>query len=135
MARGGFRPGAGRPKGTGKGGSGRKAKKEHRATKLANAAESVLKQAIAGADEPKLPKFQNALEFAMAAINGSVDGVEMGDKVRLAIAAMPFQAPKLAEKPVSQGQKRSEKIKDGSSGKYAAPPPPGGRPKVVVDNG
>lgn len=135
MARGGFRPGAGRPKGTGKGAPGRKAKKERKATRLADAAERVLKQASASPEAAKPAKFQNALEFAMAVINGGVDGVEMGDKVRLAIAAMPFQTPKLAEKPVSQGQKRSEKIKDGSSGKYAAPPPPGGRPKVVVDNG
>lgn len=79
-------------------------------------------------------KFANALDFAMAVLNDEIDGVEMADKVRMAVAAMPFQHPKLAEKPATKGEERAEKAKAAASGRYAPPPPPG-RPKVVVDNG
>lgn len=117
MARGGFRPGAGRPKGTGK------------TSKPVTKAEKVL--SAAAPDVPatiESKRFKTALEFAMATINDA--GADMADKVRLAIAAMPFQHPKLAD--VGQGKKEqaAEAAKAAGSGRFAAPAPP----KLAVDN-
>ncbi|WP_454917320.1 hypothetical protein [Xanthobacter sediminis] len=97
-------------------------------------ADKVLRAAAKAPMQAKGRKFANALDFAMAVLNDEIDGVEMADKVRMAVAAMPFQHPKLAEKPATKGEERAEKAKAAASGRYAPPPPPG-RPKVVVDNG
>jgi hypothetical protein len=156
MARGGFRPGAGRPR---KSGSKPKpefvdtpndAKRPLRAPKqraakvpadagpaeqIGAAAQRVLDQAAKDPEKACGRKFRDALDFAMAVMNGEVEGADMPDKVRLAVAAMPFQHAKLAEKPATKGETKAERAKSAASGKFAPPPPPGSRPKVVVDNG
>lgn len=137
MARGGFRPGAGRPKGSGK----KAAKKDPKsvgkqAASIGAAAEKVLKATDpASKSQTSTKRFETALDFAMAAINGDVTGVEVDDKVRLAVAAMPFQHARLADKPMTKAESRSAKAKAGSVGKYAPVAPPGSRPNLVIDNG
>lgn len=79
MARGGFRPGAGRPVGA--------VAKD----KKVKAAETALTS-----EKASVRRFKTALEFAMAVINGEVDA-GMADRVRLAIAAMPYQTPRMAD--------------------------------------
>lgn len=78
--------------------------------------------------EPTSLKFKTALEFAMAMINSPSASDEM--KTRLAIAAMPFQHPKLES--VGQGKKEAAAAaaKEAASGKFATPLPP----KLVVAN-
>lgn len=112
MARGGCRPGAGRPKRTAA------------PAKTVKAAELVLKTA---AQDPG--PFASALEFAMAIINDP--GADIDARIRLAIAAMPFQHPKLES--VGQGKKdaKAEAAKTAASGRFAPPP----APKLVVNNG
>lgn len=62
-------------------------------------------------------RFKTALEFAMATINDPL--AEMADKVRLAIAAMPFQHGKIAEiapGKKEQAEKEALKAAEGGSG-------------------
>jgi hypothetical protein len=102
--RGGARPGAGRPKGSA-------------STKDIQPVIGVLRAGGRG------PRFKNALEFAMATINDST--AEMGDKIKLAIAAMPYQHPKLAEEPAA-GKKHeaAAAAERAGSGRYATPATP-----------
>ncbi|MFG1349082.1 hypothetical protein [Xanthobacter autotrophicus] len=99
------------------------------------AAQAVLEAAVHDEPMQSTRKFETALEFALAVMNGEVLGAEVADMVRMAIAAMPFQHAKLAEKPATKGETKADKAKAAASGKFAPPPPPGSRPKVVVDNG
>ncbi len=117
MARGGFRPGAGRPKG---------AKKQDKTSKAAQA-----EKALEAHQDTK--KFKTALDYAMDVINDP--NADKEQKTRLAIALLPFQHPKLADKPATIREDRAKNAMAAASGKYAPPPPPGTRPKVVVDNG
>lgn len=154
MARGGFRPGAGRPRKsgakpdakatvigvnddaqTGAAKPKKRVRKPREAEPIGTAAQRVLEQAAQGSEKASGRKFKDALDFAMAVMNGDVEGAEMADRVRLAVAAMPFQHPKLAEKPATKGDQKTANAKSAALGKYAPPPPPGSRPKVVVDNG
>lgn len=137
MARGGFRPGAGRPKGSGKKAAKREPKAGgKKATPIGDAVEKVLKATDpTSKSQTSTKRFETALDFAMAAINGDVPDVEVDDKVRLAVAAMPFQHARLADKPMTKAEARSAKAKAGSTGKYAPVAPPGSRPNLVVDNG
>lgn len=111
MARGGARPGAGRPKGSTK----------RSAEELA--AEAALRDGKTGTK-----RFKSALEFAMATINDP--DVSMDAKIRLAVAAMPFQHPKLES--VGQGKKdqKAQAAREAAVGKLAPPP----APKLIVDN-
>lgn len=140
MARGGFRPGAGRPKGARtkpKEDRSVKATKKAPAKKRQPAKRVVKKEAIAPpattlATQPDPPparpkKYATSIDFAMDAINDT--NVDMADKVRLAIALMPYQAPKLAEQKQGDG-----KGKKAPSSKFAPPPPPGSKPKLAVSN-
>jgi hypothetical protein len=111
MARGGARPGAGRPKGT------RKSKSKVAAT------ERALTQ---GKTETKT--FADALEFAMATINDPT--ADLDGKIRLAIAAMPFQHPKIADVKASKKDAQHQAAKEASKGKFA----PAAPPKLVVNN-
>jgi len=139
MARGGFRPGAGRPRKSG-GEAGAKAKagaprgKRTQAEPIGAAAQRVLEAATGHPEKAKSRKFESALDFAMAVLNGEIGGAEMADKVRLAVAAMPFQHAKLAEKAESKGNAKAASAKSAASGKYAPPPPPGSRVKPTVYN-
>jgi hypothetical protein len=81
MPRGGYRPGAGRPKG---------AKNKKPASGAVRDAISDLQAAVPGSR-----KFDDAVQFAMDVINDT--SASMDDKVRLAIAVMPYQRPKLAD--------------------------------------
>jgi hypothetical protein len=111
MARGGFRPGAGRPRGASTAG-----KKE-------KAVERTLETASQGSK-----RFKTALEFAMDVIN---DGeAPLDAKIRLAIAAMPFQNPKLEAAAPGKKERREEAANNAAKGKFATPSPP----KLVVDN-
>lgn len=80
MARGGYRPSAGRPKG------------------------SVSVSPKVKAVEAELvlsnPEYRSALDFAMRVINDPT--AEMADKIRLAIAAMPFQHARLSDAPIGK---------------------------------
>lgn len=111
MARGGFRAGAGRPKGT------------TRAPKKVKAAERTLARA-----EPATRRFETALDFAMAVINDP--DANQDAKIRLAIAAMPFQHPKLEAAAAGKKEQRQEKANEVAKGKFASPAPP----KLIVDN-
>lgn len=140
MARGGFRPGAGRPRKSG-GEAGAKAKtdapkraKRAIAEPIGAAAQRVLEAAAGQPEKAKGRKFESALDFAMAVLNGEIEDAEMADKVRLAVAAMPFQHAKLAEKAESKGDAKAASAKSAASGKYAPPPPPGSRVKPTVYN-
>lgn len=111
MPRGGYRPGAGRPKGL------TKANSEERA------AEKVLAEA-----KPGSKKHKSALAFAMDVINDAEAPLDA--KIRLAIAAMPFQHPKLEASAMGKKEQREEAARKAAAGKFAPPAPP----KLVVDN-
>jgi hypothetical protein len=49
---------------------------------------------------------------------------EMNDKIRLAIAAMPFQHPKLAEQPSGKKEEAAAAAGRAASGRYATPATP-----------
>jgi hypothetical protein len=65
--------------------------------------------------------FQTSLEFAMAVINDPE--VLLTDKIRVAIAAMPFQHAKVE---VETGKKRDAEsaAKAAATGKFSTPPQP-----------
>ena len=111
MPRGGARPGAGRPKGSG-------------SSKGICSVVGALRAGDIGSR-----RFETALEFAMSVINDSAS--DMNDKIRLAIAAMPFQHPKLAEHPAGKKEEAAAAAGRAASGRYATPRPP----KLVVNNG
>ena len=73
-------------------------------------------------------RFNTALDFAMSVINDP--GAEMNDKIRLAIAAMPFQHPKLAEQSAG---KKEEAV--AAAGRAAAGTPPATPLTLVGDKG
>ena len=109
MARGGYRPGAGRPKGAA--GTSKEVRKAER------------KLAAGG-----VRGFATALEFAMSVINDPA--ADMNDKIRLAVAAMPFQHAKLAEKAQGKRAGQVEKAREIAKGRFAPPSPP----RLIVDN-
>ncbi|MBP8234618.1 MAG: hypothetical protein KAY22_20185 [Rhizorhabdus sp.] len=79
--------------------------------------------------EAKAPnQFSSSIEFAMSVINDP--NADTADKIRLAIALMPFQAPKLAEKKADDGKGGKRSV----SSKFAPPPPPGSKPQLAVSN-
>ena len=99
MPRGGSRPGAGRPKGS--------TSSKRLRTGIA---------ALQGDIGSRL--FKTALEFAMSVINDPA--AEMNDKIRLAIAAMPFQHPKLAERSTGKKDAAMAAAERVGNGRYAA---------------
>ncbi len=107
MARGGFRTGAGRPKGA------------RQSSKKVVAAEKALKVGR---------KFATALDFAMDVINDPA--ADMNDRVRLAVAVLPFQHAKIAEQVPGKKEQKSEKAKEVARGRFAPPSPP----KLIVNN-
>ena len=99
MPRGGSRPGAGQPKGS--------TSSKHLRTGIA---------ALQGDISSR--RFKTALEFAMSVINDPTS--DMNDKIRLAIAAMPFQHPKLAERPAGKKDAAVAAAERAGTGRYAA---------------
>lgn len=121
MARGGFRPGAGRPKGA------RTATKQER--KVVKTLEAAAADPEAAQDRPRTA-FKTALDFAMDVINDPVQ--PMDAKVRLAIAAMPFQNPKLEAVGTGKKERQQEEAKDlARNGKFSTPT----GPRLAVNNG
>lgn len=115
MARGGHRPGAGRP---------RKAGAE--ATK-------VIKELAREKDDASpetARKHETAIEFAMAVINDPE--AAMNDKVRLAIAVLPFQTARADAEAHGKKERKLDNAKAlaANSDRFAVPQPP----RLVVDN-
>ena len=108
MARGGFRPGAGRPPGS---------------KKLKAGAAPV--DVVAPPREPAGPK-KNPLEYMLSVMNDPTVSEERRD--RLAIAAAPFVHPRAGA--AGKKDERAERAKAAAGGKFAPPP----APKLVVNN-
>jgi hypothetical protein len=108
MPRGGARPGAGRPKGSGKPAAVAKAEQK---TNLGT------------------PKFETAAEFAMWVVNND----ELPLAIRLAAMkdALPFTNPKLAE--VAQGKKAAKGAAADAASKGSRFGTPAA-PRIAVDN-
>jgi len=100
MARGGYRPSAGRPKGS------------TAVSPAVKTAEADLSAGPVSCDAEKSKKHESALAFAMSVINDPK--ADMPDKIRLAIAAMPFQHARLSELPV--GKKEREQADANNAG-------------------
>ena len=105
MARGGARPGAGRPK-------------RQPDPKVGKAAERLK------AKPPAAPErhYASALEFAMAVINDPE--AHMADKIRLAIAALPFQHPKLESTAPGKRELVATAAREAAGGRVAPPAGP-----------
>jgi hypothetical protein len=101
MPSGGSRPGAGRPRGS--------TSSKRLRTEIATIQRDISSR-----------RFKTALEFAMSVINDP--NADMNDKIRLAIAAMPFQHPKLAERPA--GKKILPWLRPSGPAPAAMPPRP-----------
>lgn len=118
MARGGYRPGAGRPKGSG------------RACRVAPAipapAEVPAKAIEAQGEVPAVGAEVLPLAYMLAVINDSEADETRRD--RMAIAAAPFLHPKSGES--GKKEQRQEAAGKVSKGKFA--PAPG--PRLVVNN-
>lgn len=114
MASGGYRPGAGRPRG------------QKRAVQE-------LKSAVVGkgTNKPResAPKtFESAMDYAMEIINDPE--ADIARKDRLAIALLPFQHPKLETTAIGKREAGARAAKTAASGRFGPPQPP----KLVVDN-
>lgn len=70
----------------------------------------------------KQTNFRTALKWAMWVINKTDAPLEM--KTRLAIAILPFQTPKLAEKSIGKKGERKEAAKQAASGRFRTPQAP-----------
>lgn len=102
MARGGYRPGAGRPKG---------AKSTAPTERQVDAAERTLQ-----ASPRRSKKFKTALDFAMAIINDPDAPIDA--KIKLAQAAMPFQSPKVAAGGLGKKDAAQQAAKTAGAGSH-----------------
>lgn len=114
MARGGARPGAGRPPGS------KKARSERIAKEVSSA----------GAPPPDAKAFADAEQFLMSVINDP--SVPREDKLRAAQAVIPFQKPKLADKPAGKKQEAADRAASATGGANPFAPRPA--PKLAIDN-
>lgn len=120
MARGGFRPGAGRPKKSLADVPPRLAPPPPPGGIKEAVQESVV-AAVEGATSP--------LEYMLAVMNDpAVDAVR---RDRMAIAAAPFVHGRLGENAVGKREEDADAARRGATGKYAPPPPPA---RLVVNN-
>lgn len=88
MSRGGARPGAGRP---------RKVRTEEDLAQKA--------AAVAVANDDAAPTtFKTALDWCMHIINSA--DAPLNEKAKLAVAVLPFQTPKVGERPAGKKQQR-----------------------------
>lgn len=115
MPRGGARPGSGPKKGA-------RYKKTTKASPVVAAVANLVAGPSAGT------KFHDAHDFAMDVINDA--SASMDDKVRLAIAVMPYQRPKLAEVAANKKGAAADAAKSAGAGRFATPT----GPKLVADN-
>ncbi|HYF88986.1 hypothetical protein [Azospirillum sp.] len=114
MARGGFRPGAGRKKTAG--------------TEAPKSKEIREVSAVLERFDPASAEFQNAEEFLMAVVNSP--DVEIKERLTAAVAVLPYQKPKMGEQGMGKKEQKAEAAKSRATGKFAPPPPPGGRPAL-----
>lgn len=118
MPRGGRRPGAGRPR------------KDRTPDELQEfedrlAAEKALPDPPADGEH----RYKTSLEFAMAIIND--DEKPLAERRRLAIAALPYQHEKLAERPAGKKEQKGARAKQvASAGRFSTP----SAPRLVADN-
>lgn len=115
MPRGGARPGAGRPKGSSK-----------KRREVATQRPTTVEEAVAA-----LPtKFDDAEQYLMSVINNPE--VPRDDKIKAALGVIPYQKPKLADKPAGKKETAAGRAAAAAEGgsKFAPRPPP----RVVVDN-
>lgn len=119
MPRGGARPGAGRPRG-----SSKATKEERSAVKTLNRAARDPERAQAKPTQ----RFTNALDFVMDTLNDPA--ADMDAKVRLAVAALPFQHAKVESAAPGKKEQREQAAQVAAGGKFAPPTPP----KLVVRN-
>jgi len=68
------------------------------------------------------------MEYAMSVINDPT--AEVSDKIRLAVAILPFQNAKAAETAPGKREQAADAAKTAANGRFATPPPP----KLVVVN-
>lgn len=109
MARGGYRPGAGRPKGS-------------RSVKEGGAVPADIRRA---AREAKL----SPLEYMLGVMNDEDAAPERRD--RMAIAAAPFVHARASDEAPGKKERQAAAARAAATGRFAPPPPP----KLVVDNG
>jgi hypothetical protein len=100
MPRGGTRPGAGRPKGS----------------------RTIPSVSADLRSDPGSHRFKTALEFGMSVVNDP--SAEMNDRIRLAIAMLPYQHPKLAEQQGGKKEEAAAAAGRAASGRYATPATP-----------
>ena len=118
MPRGGPRPGSGRPR------------KDRTPDELQEfedklAAEKALPDPPAHAKH----RYKSSLEFAMAIIND--DEKPLAERRRLAIAALPYQHEKLAERPAGKKEQKGARAKQvAQGGRFGVP----SAPQLAVDN-
>jgi len=105
MARGGYRAGAGRPRGS--------KKKSWLPTDVKKAARK------AGL---------TPLEYMLMIVND--EDIEEHRRDRMAIAAAPFCHPRMADNRFGKTDAKAEAAKEAAVGKFAPPP----APKLIVDN-
>lgn len=119
MARGGYRPGAGRPR-------------KNAATvppKLAPPDPPAAPGAAEAPAEAPLQPAQTPLAYMLDVMNDP--GAEVARRDRMAIAAAPFMHPRVAEESgAGKREKEAEAARQAATGKFAPPAPP----RLVVDN-
>jgi len=103
MARGGARPGAGRPKGSGK-------------RKLAPPAAPASQQHVDGG-APARPRFESAREFGIWALNAPDDQVTMAEKLR-AMQVLAMLEAKKDDRPTKQEEQEAG-VASAMQGKFA----------------
>jgi len=122
MARGGYRPGAGRPRG---------AKSKAKPVVVAATAKRARprKTIVEVAPAADAPASDTPLGYMLSVMNDNKADEVRRD--RMAVAAAPFMHPRMADNRVGKkdGQKDAA-ARAGRSGRFAAPAPP----KLVVNN-
>jgi phage terminase small subunit len=83
---------------------------------------------VAKASPESIKRFVTALDFAMDVVNDPDQPLDA--RVRLAIAAMPFQHPKLEATGAGKKEERQKKAEVAATGRFA----PAAPPKLVVNN-
>ncbi|MGE0653301.1 MAG: hypothetical protein AB7P12_16390, partial [Alphaproteobacteria bacterium] len=113
MARGGYRPGGGRPKGS------------------KNLKTLAREGAVDGSADAEISEGLTPLEYMLKVMRD--DGAEPGRRDRMAIAAAPFVHGRIAERAGKPGKREQAKeaARQANVGRYATPAPP---PRLVVDN-
>lgn len=111
MARGGYRPGAGRPKGS------------TSKPKAAGSAKPAAKRKTKAAPDDKAP-----LDYMLGVMNDP--DADDARRDRMAIAAAPFVHARAGEEKSGKRAQAKDRAAAAAEGRFASPPPP----KLVVNN-